>query len=254
MKVTFLTHSAFLLEWDAFYALFDCTFTEPYVSELPALDAKKPLLVFSSHRHEDHFDPKIFSLAGQYPLTRFFLSRDVNLSDKRRAAFGVTDELMERVTLLRPDSAAVTEVNGVEISIRTVKSTDIGVAFLVKAEGKLVYHAGDLNRWHWTDEGEDYCAKMAESYTRAIEKLAAAAAEEMPSPLLTAAMIPFDTRLLDGYSLGALELLAAIPAKHVFPMHMWSHFEFIDRFRAEHPELAPAVANITANYQAFEIE
>ncbi len=253
MKVTFLTHSAFLLEWDAFYMLFDCTFTEPYVSVLPALEAKKPLLVFSSHRHADHFDPKIFDLAAQYPLTRYFLSRDVNLSDKRRAEFGLTDEMMERITLLRPDSGVTAEVAGKEISIRTVKSTDIGVAFLVKVDGELIYHAGDLNRWHWTDEGEDYCAKMAESYTRAVEKLAAAAAEELPSPLLTAAMIPFDTRLLDGYSLGALELLAALPARHIFPMHMWEHFEYIDRFRTEHPAYADATANITANYQSFEI-
>ncbi len=254
MKVTFLTHSAFLLEWGSFYTLFDCCFTEPYASELPRLDEKKPLLVFSSHRHADHFDPKIFDLMKQYPLTRFFLSRDVNLSDKRRAVLGITDALMERITLLRPDSAVSTEVNGTEITVRTVKSTDIGVAFLLHAEGRLVYHAGDLNRWHWTDEGEDYCAKMAESYTRAVEKLAAYAAEEKPSPVLDAAMIPFDTRLLDGYSLGALELLASLPAKHVFPMHMWSHFEFIDRFRAEHPELADSVANITANYQTFEVE
>lgn len=254
MKVTFLTHSAFLLEWDAFYMLFDCCFTDPYASLLPQLDAQKPLLVFSSHRHEDHFDPKIFALAEQYPLTRYFLSRDINFSDKRRAEFGVTDELMERITLVRPDNGIEAEVAGEKISVRTVKSTDIGVAFLVKAEGKLVYHAGDLNRWHWTEEGEEYCAKMAASYTRAIEKLAAAAAEEMPSPLLTAAMIPFDTRLQDGYALGATELLAALGAKHIFPMHMWNHFEFIERFRAEHPEYAEATAKITANYQTFEIE
>ena len=253
MKVTFLTHSAFLLEWDSFYMLFDCCFTAPYASELPQLDVAKPLLVFSSHRHEDHFDPKVFDLVKTYPLTRYFLSRDVNLSDKRREEFGLTDEMMERITLLRPDSAVSAEVNGTELSVRTVKSTDIGVAFLIGAEGKLVYHAGDLNRWHWTDEGEEYCAKMAAAYTRAIEKLAEAAKEEMPSPLLTAAMIPFDTRLLDGYSLGALELLAAVPAKHIFPLHMWEHFEFIPRFCAEHPEYAAATANITANYQSFEI-
>lgn len=32
-------------------------------------------------------------------------------------------------------------------------STDEGVAFLVTAEGRTVFHAGDLNWWHW--EGED---------------------------------------------------------------------------------------------------
>ena len=31
----------------------------------------------------------------------------------------------------------------------------MGVAFLVKVEGKTIYHAGDLNWWHWNGEPEE---------------------------------------------------------------------------------------------------
>ena len=33
--------------------------------------------------------------------------------------------------------------------IRTLRSTDEGVAYLVSYRGKRIYHAGDLNWWHW---------------------------------------------------------------------------------------------------------
>ncbi len=33
--------------------------------------------------------------------------------------------------------------------IRTLRSTDEGVAFVVHYAGKTIYHAGDLNWWHW---------------------------------------------------------------------------------------------------------
>lgn len=39
------------------------------------------------------------------------------------------------------------------VTVEALPSTDEGVAFLVTAEGRTVFHAGDLNWWHW--EGED---------------------------------------------------------------------------------------------------
>ena len=45
------------------------------------------------------------------------------------------------------------EVAGIEIE--TLRSNDMGVAFLVKVEGKTIYHAGDLNWWHWNGEPEE---------------------------------------------------------------------------------------------------
>ena len=85
MKITFIAHSAFLVEWDKFYTLFDYVYEPDYTGTLPPLDPQKPLLVFSSHSHEDHFDGKVFGLLEQYPLTQFFVSRDTRLTERRRS-------------------------------------------------------------------------------------------------------------------------------------------------------------------------
>ena len=57
MKVTYLNHSGFLLEWKNSYFLFDY-----YKGELPELNSEKDVFVFCSHSHHDHFNPEIFSI------------------------------------------------------------------------------------------------------------------------------------------------------------------------------------------------
>lgn len=258
MTVTFIAHSAFLVEWDRFYTLFDYVYEPDYTGPLPALDPEKPLLVFSSHSHEDHFDAKIFSLLEQYPLTRFFVSRDTRLTERKRKWLNISDEAFARTTVLRPDSLLLTEVGGEELSIRAIKSTDIGNAYLLRSEGKMVYHAGDLNHWHWESEGSAYCASMAASYAAAMEKLAAAVRDEAAdndiAPVLTAAMAPLDPRLGEPYEgLGLDGLFERIAVCRVFPMHLWKKFEAIDRYRAARPESAEKIVRITADGERFAI-
>ena len=118
MKITFIAHSAFLVEWDKFYTLFDYVYEPDYTGTLPPLDPQKPLLVFSSHSHEDHFDGKVFGLLEQYPLTQFFVSRDTRLTERRRKWLGISDEAFARTTVLRPDSILLTEAAGEELSVR----------------------------------------------------------------------------------------------------------------------------------------
>lgn len=258
MKITFIAHSAFLVEWDKFYTLFDYVYEPDYTGTLPPLDPQKPLLVFSSHSHEDHFDGKVFGLLEQYPLTQFFVSRDTRLTERRRKWLGISDEAFARTTVLRPDSILLTDVAGEDLSIRAIKSTDIGNAYLLRAEGKMVYHGGDLNWWDWKSEGEAYCNNMAAHYRAAIEKLAAAVENEATdnaiAPEITAAMAPLDPRLGEGSEgLGIEELMRQIKVQHVFPMHMWKKYEVIDRYLAAHPAQKDAIARITREGESFVI-
>lgn len=170
MTVTFIAHSAYLVEWDKFYSLFDYTYEPDYTGALPELNPEKPLLVFASHSHEDHFDAKVFTLLEKYPDARFFVSRDTRLTERKRQWLNISDEAFARTTVLRPDSILLTDVAGEDLSIRAIKSTDIGNAYLLRAEGKMVYHGGDLNWWDWKSEGEAYCNNMAAHYRTAIEK------------------------------------------------------------------------------------
>ena len=252
MKVTYIAHSGFLVEWEHFYTLFDW-----WKGELPPLDRSKPLLVFASHNHEDHFDKHIFTLPQTYPTTRFILSHDIRLATRRWERLGMTRELYQRVTSLRSDSLLTTEAGGVPLTVRTIHSTDAGVAFLLSAENRLVYHAGDLNWWHWTEEGEQYCANMAASYRRAVAKLAAAVRDEAADcgcePIIDAAMIPLDPRLEDAYDKGIAYLTEQISVGTVFPMHMWEKYDWIDRYRREHPDEADKIVHITREGESFTL-
>ena len=252
MKVTFIAHSGFLVEWDGFYTLFDW-----WQGELPPLDPKKPLLVFASHSHEDHFDPRIFKLPERYPLTRFILSHDIRLAARHRERLGVDDGILARVTSIRIDSLYTTEAAGEPLTVRTVQSTDAGVAFLVSAEGKLVYHAGDLNWWHWEEEGRLYCTNMAANYRRAMDKLAAAVRDEAAdsgcAPVIDAAMVPLDPRLEDAFGMGAELLLKTVAVRRLFPMHMWGKFDWIERYRRAHPADAEKIVPIDREGASFTL-
>ena len=59
MKITYIEHSCFLVETAECYMLFDYYCGDV---QLPELDPVKPLLLFNSHAHPDHFSKEIFTL------------------------------------------------------------------------------------------------------------------------------------------------------------------------------------------------
>lgn len=84
--------------------------------------------------------------------------------------------------MLRP----VPEYEIGELKIRTLKSTDVGVAFLVETDKKKIYHAGDLNWWHWQGEEKYWNNNMASNYKRSVDQL--------DGETLDAAFLPLDPR------------------------------------------------------------
>ena len=68
IKVTYLDHSAFLVELTHHVLLFDHAAITP-----PSIPAGKSLYVFASHAHSDHYAPAIFQL----PAAAFFLGHDI---------------------------------------------------------------------------------------------------------------------------------------------------------------------------------
>lgn len=59
--------------------------------------------------------------------------------------------------------------NGTKVS--TLLSTDSGVAFIVKTSDGAIYHAGDLNDWHWEGETETDNRHMTSMYCAEINKI-----------------------------------------------------------------------------------
>lgn len=234
IRATFLDHSGFLVELEDVCLLFDW-----WKGSLPPLPSK-PLAVFASHRHEDHFSPAIFSLADGTRPIRFLLGRDIRPTEKNRARWGLTDETASLCRFLGGNER-VEVFPGV--TVETLPSTDEGVAFVVSACGCTVYHAGDLHWWHWEGEDKAWNRNMEVNFKRFLQPLA--------GRHIHLAMVPLDPRLEGASDWGLQYFLELTDTQTVLPMHQWGNFGLTEQFCARHPDLAPHLCPITAPGQSF---
>ena len=217
MNVTYIHHSSFLIETERCYYLFDY-----FRGSIPALNPSKPVLVLASHKHHDHYQKIVFSILKDMGMQHIYavLSRDIPSGARP-----------EDVPCLLVSAGKRYELpQGQELV--TFRSTDVGVAFLIRDGQKLVYHAGDLNDWVWAEEPGADNQRMTEKYQEQIDLLA----QELDGHTLTAAFVVLDPRQEQDYDRGMLYFLQHIPCDCVCPMHYWGQPETITRFLQEHPQ------------------
>lgn len=214
MNVTYIHHSCFLVETERFYYLFDYE-----KGCLPEMERTKPIFVFSSHGHEDHYNSQVFSLlfASGMRHIRAILSDDI--------------EAPAEIETLRVSPGKTYDL-GPQQRLTTFRSTDLGVAFLLEDGEALIYHAGDLNDWVWEEESEDYNAEMTANYRREICLLS----EKLGHREVDAAFVVLDPRQGKDYDRGLCYFLENISVKRVYPMHYWGKASIIDTFLEDHPE------------------
>lgn len=257
MKVTYIAHSGFAVDLPSATLLFDY-----YQGELPAFTTDKPLYIFSSHCHGDHFVPQIFDLAKQYPQVHFILSHDIWLTRKKHVRAGVSENHFAGATYMRahetrhipftttdptPSASPVSGESVPHLTVTTLRSTDMGVAFLVECDGLRIYHAGDLHWWLWPGDTKQAANNMTANYQKEIGRLrellsqlptpvgstlvsSTSSDPDFSSPHLDLAFLPLDPRLEENYALGMEYFLRNISVQHVFPMHFWEDYTVVDRF------------------------
>lgn len=253
MTITYIHHSGYLLETDRALLLFD--FVE---GTLPELAPEKDLFVFVSHRHEDHFSPKIFDLAVSHPNIRFILSDDIWQNK-------VPDHLHGLTWFMDPGKVLKLKEGG-GLRVTAFKSTDEGVAFMVETgvnpashsdaiqtgssccESFTIYHAGDLNNWRWNGEPLAWNNNMSTNYHRELDKIKASGFHP------DIAMVPLDSRQEDLFYLGLDDFMKTVGAKMVFPMHFWEDFSVIPALKKLDcsAEYRDRVADIERGGQSFE--
>lgn len=216
MKITYIHHSAFLVETESAYLLFD--YTE---GTLPELLPDKPLAIFVSHRHGDHYDPIIFTIGRQHGHVLYVLSYDIWRKRLPEDVLPLTDSVKHGVVREYQLEAAVP---GASMKVTTYRSTDEGVAFLVEIDGKVLYHAGDLNNWTWEEEPKNWNESMAKKYTAQVDKMAGLHVD--------AAFLPLDPRQGENFYLGMDEFMRKVDVERAFPMHCWGDFSVIGRIKA----------------------
>ena len=94
---------------------------------------KQDAVVFVSHCHLDHWYPGCLPWKEKVTKIHYVVSPDVS-----RTRQGV-------ITSLGPNETA----NIGDVHVTTLRSTDVGVAFIVKTDGLTIYHSGDNACWNW---------------------------------------------------------------------------------------------------------
>ncbi len=215
IQVTYIFHSGFCVETEESYYIFDY-----YRGELPVLDTRKPVYVFASHSHEDHYNPAVFELLKRqgFPLGNI---RAVLASDIRKKQYPKGIEVRRvsgNKTYSLPDGTVV----------ETLHSTDSGVAYLLTCKDGVIYHAGDLNDWRWEEESREYNHNMTARYRREIDRIAGRKAD--------VAFLTLDVRQEKDYGEGMLYFLEKVRTGCAYPMHYWEHPEVIGQFVGEYPQ------------------
>ena len=216
MQVTHIFHSGFLVELSHTLLLFDY-----WQGILPQLAPDKPLFVFVSHRHHDHYSREIWRLAEHHPKVWYVVDSGVPLPPS----------CPQNLLVVQPRQ----QYNWQGIQIETIRSTDEGCAFLVQAEDRAVYHAGDLNWWHWEGEPEADDAWHDQAFHEELDRIR--------GRRFDLAFLPLDPRQEANAWWGVVDFLQACPCDHVFPMHYAADRDAMLAY-LRLPELAPWLPRI----------
>lgn len=218
MKITYLYNSGFLIEHQNIGLIIDYYPGPQHSGRAVQKDilanyfdtSPEYTYVFCSHAHYDHFSPDILSWRYQSNL-KYILSDDIFVEGR--------EDL--NVAFL----GAIEEYEDDRVFVRAFGSTDEGVSFSIRLGDWTLFHAGDLNNWHWREEASPEEAKAYETaYLLELSKIK----EAMPS--CDVAFFPLDPRLGKDFMLGAEQLIESVRCRHLFPMHFLKDPAKLDKF------------------------
>lgn len=227
MQITYLSHSGFLVETEHTSLLFDY-----YEGNLPPINPGKPLYVFVSHSHHDHYNRAIYHLENEYPEVTYFLSSDIEEEKKaNRIYLGAGEK---------------TKVGN--LKIETYLSTDLGIAFLVETDGKTIFHAGDFHWWHWIGEPDQENEEMKKRYLAEMDKI--------KGRHFDVAFLVLDPRQEEAFDWGFDYFMKHTRTDIAFPMHFWKDFSVIRAYKnsAKAIKIKDRVMDLTKEGQVFLLE
>lgn len=247
MKITYIHHSSFCIEFEdeKVILIFDY-----YKGELPEFDKDSYIFMFVSHKHFDHYSRKIYELGEEYEHIAFILPKDMKMNENylNRWKIPVVSRSKIKYVASHETYDFMEASNGLsQLHVKTLKSTDAGVAYLVECFGKSIYHAGDLNWWVWNELPEAKNADMAERFKKEIDMLSGMSFD--------VAFLPLDPRQEDKFYWGFDYFMTKCKVNAAFPMHLWEKYEIIDQLKemqiADH--YRDRIVDITNEGQIFRL-
>lgn len=235
MKLIYISHSGFAIEGKDFAILIDFYRDSPeeFVHR-QLLSHPGQLYILSSHSHPDHFNPEVLKWQKQRPDIRYILAEEIRQSLPQpfpEAVFLRAGERWQDQRLL----------------VKAFGSTDIGISFLIQIDGKNIFHAGDLNNWHWAEESTPEEIKAAErNYLQELDSIAGETEE------IDLALFPVDPRLGNDYTRGARQFIDRIHPRQFAPMHFWRRYDQANAFREYAEKHGCQFIAITREGEIFE--
>ena len=220
LKLTYYYNSGFSVQVGGTLLIFD--YWEGEDRSLPPasrinetfLQAFEQIFVFVSHAHPDHFDPVIYSWYKHGLPVSYIVSNDMPVGTRGSRLAPLQEKQLTQ-----------------DIKVKAFASTDLGVSYLVTVYGMTIFHAGDLNLWHWRSEST---LKEIEEAEQAFYDAVAPLRQER----IDVAMFPVDPRQGSMYDAGANHFIMTEKPRVFIPMH-WQ----------DRPEVATEYARRTRNPQ-----
>ena len=205
-KVTYLDHSGFAVQLPEVILVFDY-YRDPShaLHKILENNPEIPVIFFVSHQHKDHYNTGIYEMAQNH-----------------RRVYVTANDVPAKAIPSTLEVAGMSAGDRIEdlpggISVKAYPSTDSGVSFMVETSGgEKIFHAGDLNLWHWKDESNAAEIKKSEAaFRKALNRISSENQE------IDIAMFPVAPRLGTDFGEGAKEFLTEIKVNNFLPMHFW---------------------------------
>ena len=220
-KIWYLFNSSFAFLIDNKLLVFDY-----YLDEVTDNNSKKCLnngvinpdeikdyevYVFVSHRHYDHYNSVIFQWQRIVPDITYIISDDIEIQEA------------DNIYLVHPHK----EYSIKNIYVKTLKSNDEGVAFLIKINEYCLFFSGDLNWWYWSDESD--------KWNKNIEKVFKSELKTLEGEQIDYAFIPVDPRLEASYDLSLKYFIDnyASDSTYIVPMHFRHDYRIFEWLRRD---------------------
>ena len=171
------------------------------------------MYVLSTHWHPDHFNKEILNWKNSRFDKQYIFSKDI--LKKKLVPQTIAPTFMIKGDIWQDENMCV----------KAFGSTDVGISFLIEIEGKKIFHAGDLNNWHWDEESTPEEIQASERlYLKELKTI------HNETHNLDAAMFPVDCRLGKNYMRGAEQFVDLMHVGTFIPMHFEKTYKEANAF------------------------
>lgn len=228
MEIHYLGNSGFAIKHNDVLAIIDCYNASRMQNTLkPLIQAARTVISLSSHAHFDHYNKGILKWK-EWGNVSYVLGFDI--------------PLFEGAQSIHPGQTL--NISGIKIT--AFNSTDAGVCFLIVWDGKSLFHAGDLNNWHWSEESTQAEIKTAErDFLNVLGDI------QHLNGQIDIAMFPVDPRMGADYYKGAVQFIQAFRPKAFIPMHFGAKFDAPAEFYTQINNLTTVQTQLLTQTQPY---